>query len=137
MFDIVPFDRDPKQRAFIEDTFLRCVRQSWPWSIADFSSLKRDFQYRIRRPGARVALAVTPGDPDEFLGWAATDGPEIIFAYTLADYRSKGAFKPRVATTLVTQWGIDLSAPTPLRYWTPTAQILSERGYNLHPARTP
>lgn len=125
--------------ALIEDTFLRSVveGQNWPWCLVGFHQLRADFQRRTRRPETRMGVAVlrSTGAP---LGWAAVvpHENEVIYAYTLGPFRTKERFEPRVATTLITELGVDLTKPTTLRYWTPAAETLSKRaGYFLEPAR--
>jgi hypothetical protein len=104
-----------------------------PWA-----QLREDFRRRTRAPGVRVGVAVLEKDADCYLGWAAVDpsANEVVYAYTTAAYRSKGKFEPRVATSLITELGVDLTRDTAVRYWTPAAETLSHRpGYHLRPAR--
>ena len=134
MFQIVR--PGPEHRAFIESTFTRSAQEGWPWSLVPRAELLHDFQRRTRRPGVRIGVAVLEADPDSYLGWAACDpsGNEVIAAYTSGAYRTKGSFQPRVATSLVTAMGVDLTRPTTVRYWTPAAETLAKRpGYHLHP----
>jgi hypothetical protein len=126
-------------RAFIEDTFLRSVSVGWPWRMVPWPSLREDLQRRLRSPGARVGIAVLEADSQAWLGWGAVVplDNEVIYAYTTRGYRTRPGFEIlRVATTLLTGLGADLTKPTTLRYWTPSAQTLSERpGYQLRSAK--
>lgn len=60
---------------------------------------------------------------------------EVIYAYTLSDFRSKGRFQPRIASSLLESLGADFSKPVSVRYWTEVTRQLSKRpGYQLrHP----
>jgi hypothetical protein len=139
MFDVVSVG--PEHQAMVEDTFLRSVSQAWPWALVPWEHLRRDLRRRLRSPGTRSAVAVLTTDPSSCLGWAAVvpGRNEVVFAWTFGAYRSdtRGPrrFEPRIATTLVTSLGVDLTAPTPVRYWTPTAATLQARGYLIHPTQ--
>lgn len=137
-FAIVPFDRE-KHRAFVEKTFLDSVRATWPWQMCPDDELRFDLRRRLRRPDTRVGVAISEHDPDLYLGWGAVGmlgaSAEVIYAYTLSDFRSKGRFQPRIASSLLESLGADFSKPVCVRYWTEVTRQLSKRpGYQLrHP----
>jgi hypothetical protein len=144
-FDVVPYDRRRyEHRAFVEDGFLRSVTEgrTWPWSLVSWDQLREDLRRRLRHPGTRCALAVVPGCPDDFLGWAAVQPAvnELIYAFTPAGYRTSKAeagkkrFEPRIASSLVTRLGLDLTRQVSCRYWTRALEALAQHpGYHLHP----
>lgn len=133
MFQIVKANES--HRAFIEDTFLRSVTAAWPWNMVPWMSLRDDLQRRMRSPGARCGVATLDGAENVWLGWGAVVplDNEVIYAYTPRGYRSRiGADHMRIATSMLTALGADLTKPTKLRYWTPAAEALSKRpGYQL------
>ncbi len=142
-FSILPFDRgNPAHTSLIEATFVSCARESWPWNLVESFHLRRDLQAQLRRPDASVKLAAMPDDPSNLLGWCAASAleGELIFGYTLAPYRTKGELRNGIGVALARACGLKIRrdkdgtvAPVTLRYWTPTAAVLRERGYNIRP----
>ena len=136
MFTVVK--PEARHRAFIEDTFCRSVTEAWPWAMMPWANLRDDFRRRTKGPWARVGVAVLKEDPDCYLGWAAVAPMEneIVYAYTTGAYRTRPGVEFRVASTLATHLGADLTKTTRLRYWTPAAEEISTRqGWKLEPAR--
>ncbi len=149
-FTVVPYDKRIHS-GFVFSTFLSSVREGWPWGMMEERRLRADLTLRLRekRPGCVAAVAHVEGDPSELMGWAACVPltNEIVYAYTKESYRTAEAalsdtremvkrFEPRVASTLVTKLGVDLTKKTSLRYWTPCAETIDKRGgYLLRPTK--
>lgn len=152
-FAVVPYDKRIHER-FVFTTFLESVRESWPWYMVEEARLRADLALRLRqkRPGAVTAVAHVDGDPGELMGWACCvpSCNEVVYAYTKGTYRTEAAppdtkemmrrmkprFEPRVATTLISKLGLDLTAPTVLRFWTVAAQEIARHdGYQLAPTK--
>jgi hypothetical protein len=96
-------------------------------------AVRADFKRRIQERGAILLVAVEAAEPDDFHGWlAAVPGRnEVIAAFTR--YTSRRIF--RVARVLASRAGVNLSAPTPVRFWTRAAERISMRpGYHLRAA---
>lgn len=132
VFEVVPIEA--RHRAYVEDTFLRSVSEVWPFSMCDWSKLRKDLRDQLKRPHCNSGVAVLKKDPDTYLGWAAVIRSLnlIVYSYTTAAYRTRQGFEPRVASSLVTELGVDLTRSTSLRYWTPAAEAISKRsGWHL------
>jgi len=142
-FSIIPFDRNnPPHTAFVEATFVSCARESWPWNLVESFHLRRDLQAQLRRPDVTVRVATATDDASNLLVWCAASPleGELIFGYTLAPFRTKGDLRVGVGVGLARACGLKVRrdkdgtmAPVTLRYWTPTAAVLRERGYNIRP----
>lgn len=138
-FEVLPYRRAEHEQ-FVMDTFLGSVEECWPWSDMGREKLRFNFGARLRRAHIRAAVAHVPGDPKELMGWAAVShmDNEVVYAYTKASYRTSkdGRYAPRVATSLISGLGVDLSKPTVVRYWTLCARAIAAKpAYRIEPPR--
>jgi hypothetical protein len=132
VFQVVPIEA--RHRAFVEDTFLRSVSESWPFDMCDWRQLRADLRLHLKRPEVRSGVAVLAKDPDSYLGWAAVVPREnlVIYAYTTAAYRTRYGFEPRVCSSLVNLLGGDTTKELKVRYWTKASDAISRHpGWKL------
>ena len=135
-YAIIPF-RPDAHAPLVFDSFTatlygkRGTTGCWPWNVAPTGRWETqcDFRRRLARGRCAVAAYATPDGP-VLAGWAAVDGPEVLFAFVKEAYRRSG-----IAGTLLERLGLNMSAPVAVRYWTPAAAAISLKdGWQLRPA---
>jgi hypothetical protein len=107
-------------QGFVQSSWCKGAKEPW-------SSLS----VRLAQPGVHCLVASVPGDPDSLLGWACVDRDQgaVVWAYTRELYgrcRGRG-----LATNLLLDLGVDVSLPTPLLFWSPSAEAIAARGYAI------
>ena len=114
-FEAVPYDRTLHE-GFVRSSWCKGAREPWE-TLAAY----------LRRPSTRCLVAHHPASSDDLLGWAAVDTyGSVIFAYTRNLY---GKLRCRgLATSLLERLDVDLSQPTPLLFWTPSAAAIARKG---------
>lgn len=113
-FEAVPYDRTAHE-GFVKASWCKGAREPWE-TLAAY----------LRRPSTRCLVAHHPQAADDLLGWAAVSRGAVVWAYSRSLY---GKIRGRgLASSLLAMMGIDLSQPTPLLYWSPSAAAIASKG---------
>lgn len=127
---------DPDRHSAFVYSEVRRAAMKFPYSLPGV--LEHVMQHRLSELVRRAItvnprgslVAVADDDPDLFLGFVVSPGPQqICFAYTKYALRHQG-----ICTETCAALGVDLSLPTSVQIWSPAASRIAAAGYRIYPA---
>lgn len=120
----------PEDMAFVVDAWRRSFEGSPAVRGADREHYRIEMTRTIRRllDTAECRVACNPDDPDQLVGFAAFNGPELHYAYTKQDFRGMGVARDLLEGAHIKAYTFRSNNARPPEGWRYTPRFTIDHG---------